>query len=243
MKKIEFKSGTVEIYETKEEMIGILSEQLGKDEVDWTLRDSRFKDSFNPNTKESHYIKKVIAIKVPSEEHKTLMCFEHWNYERDWNSDGRKKVLNMNTYSSGFACTTFRRSNKDKQNCFIEYYNTVRDDDRIEKILNTFKVGDKIYFGTDKNTLSVETINYIGFDCEEMFVVEVGTNEKEKKFAIVRVNEGSYCSTFSCEKSLYPSLETAREVCLKALRETKDDYKKRLSSVEKRIFETMSFVG
>ena len=241
MKKIEFKSGTVEIYETKEEMIGILSEQLGKDEVDWALRDSRFKDSFNPNTKESHYIKKVIAIKVPSEAHKTLMCFEHWNYERDWNSPSRKKILDMNTYSSGFACTSFRRPNKDKQNCFIEYYNTVRDDDRIEKILNTFKVGDKIYMKGSNNTLLFETINYIGFDCEELFVVEVGTNEK--KFAIVRVNEDSYCDTYGCGNTLYPSLEIAREACLKDLRENKEYLKERLSSTEKRIFETMSFAG
>ena len=242
MKKIEFKSGTVEIYETKEEMIGILSEQLGKDEVDWALRDSRFKDSFNPNTKESHYIKKVIAIKVPSEAHKTLMCFEHWNYEYDWDSN-KNVELNMDTYSSGFACTSFRRPNKDKQNCFIEYYNTVRDDDRIEKILDTFKVGDKIYMKDRNNTLSFETINYIGFDCEELFVVEVGTNEKEKKFAIVRVNEDSYCDTYGCVNTLYPSLEIAREACLGDLRSLKDDYKNKISTIEKKIVNAMSFVG
>lgn len=242
MKKIEFKSGTVEVYETKEEMIGILSEQLGKDEVDWALRDSRFKDSFNPNTKESHYIKKVIAIKVPSEAHKTLMCFEHWNYEYDWDSN-KNVELNMDTYSSGFACTSFRRPNKDKQNCFIEYYNTVRDDDRIEKILDTFKVGDKIYMKDRNNTLSFETINYIGFDCEELFVVEVGTNEKEKKFAIVRVNEDSYCDTYGCVNTLYPSLEIAREACLGDLRSLKDDYKNKISTIEKKIVNAMSFVG
>ena len=242
MKKIEFKSGTVEVYETKEEMIGILSEQLGKDEVDWALRDSRFKDSFNPNTKKSHYIKKVIAIKVPSEAHKTLMCFEHWNYEYDWDSN-KNVELNMDTYSSGFACTSFRRPNKDKQNCFIEYYNTVRDDDRIEKILDTFKVGDKIYMKDRNNTLSFETINYIGFDCEELFVVEVGTNEKEKKFAIVRVNEDSYCDTYGCVNTLYPSLEIAREACLGDLRSLKDDYKNKISTIEKKIVNAMSFVG
>ena len=55
MKTLKFKSGIVEVYETEQEMIGILSEQLGKDEVEWALKeDERFKDSFNPNTSGSH---------------------------------------------------------------------------------------------------------------------------------------------------------------------------------------------
>lgn len=241
MKKIEFKSGVVEVYETKEEMIGILSEILGKDEVDWYLKDNRFKDSFNPSDKVSHYIKKVIAIKVPSEAHKTLMCYEHWNYEYDW--DAHKNVeLNMNTYSSRFACTTFRRPNKEKQECFLEYYNTVRDDDRIEKILNTFKVNDKIYFVRNNNILASETIKYIGFDCEEEFVIEVGTDKRKEKFVIMRINNDGRCPTYNAD-GLYTSLELARENCLSDLKNEKDELMKQISNNEKKIVETMAFVG
>ena len=240
MKILQFKSGIVEVYETEQEMIDILSEELGKDEVDWALKDERFKDSFNPNTNDSHYIKKVIAIKVPSEAHKTLMCFEHRNYEYDW--DSRKNVeVNMDTYSSGFACTTFRRPNKDKQKCFIEYYNTVRDDDRIEKILNTLKVGDKIYFEDySEHTLSSETINYIGLYCYEDFIVEVGTNEREKKFAIVRIEEDGSCFSY-CRETVYVSLEEAKESCLEGLRKLKKDYKNKISNLEKKMVEAMAF--
>ena len=240
MKTLKFKSGIVEVYETEQEMISILSEQLGKDEVDWALKDERFKDSFNPNTSGSHYIKKVIAIKVPDEAHKTLMCFEHWNYERNWDSCKNVEV-NMDTYSSGFACTTFRRPNKDKQKCFIEYYNTVRDDDRIEKILNTLKVGDKIYFKDySEHTLSSETINYIGLDCYELFVVEVGTKERENKFAIARIKEDGSCDSY-CDKTVCLSLESAKESCLKDLRNLKEDYENRISKIEKKMVEAMAF--
>jgi len=240
MKTLKFKSGIVEVYETEQEMISILSEQLGKDEVDWALKDERFKNSFNPNANDSHYIKKVIAIKVPNEAHKTLMCFEHWNYKYDWDLNKNVEV-NMDTYSSGFACTTFRRPNKDKQKCFIEYYNTVRDDDVIEKILNTFKVGDKIYFKDySEHTLSSETINYIGLDCYEMFVVEVGTKEKENKFAIVRIKEDGSCGSY-CGKTMYVSLEKAKESCLEDLRKLKKDYKNEISNLEKKMVEAMTF--
>ena len=242
MKQIEFKHGTVEVYETKEEMIGILSEQLGKDEVDWALKDGRFKDSFNPNTSGSHYIKKVIAIKVPDETHKTLMCFEHWNYERNW--DLHKNVeVNMDTYSSGFACTVFTRPNEDKQKCFIEYYNTVRDDDRIEKILNTFKIGNKIYFNDyEDKTLSSETINYIGLGCFRELVVEVGTDERKYKFIITRINDNDKCEVLRIDKVLYTSLEAAKKSCLEELQSIKSDYKQRICNVEKKIVEAMSFV-
>ena len=241
MKKIEFKSGVVEVYETKEEMIGILSEYLGKDEVEWSLKDDRFKDSFNPSDKVSHYIKKVIAIKIPSEKHKTLMCYEHWNYEHDWVAH-KNVELNMNTYSSGFACTTFRRPNKEKQECFLEYYNTVRDDDRIEKILNTFKVDDKIYFVRDNNTLASETIKYIGFDCEDELVIEVGTDKMEGKFAIMSINDDGRCSCYGTS-GLYTSLELAKEECLSNLKKKKDELRKRISNNEKKIVEAMAFVG
>lgn len=241
MKKIEFKNGVVEVYETKEEMISILSEHLGRHRVEWYLDDDRFKDSFNPSTKESHYIKKIVAIKVPSEAHKTLMCFEHWNYKYDW--DTHKNVeLNVNTYSSGFACTIFRRPNKEKQECFLEYYNTVRDDDIIEKILNTFKVDDKIYFVRKDNTLASETIKYIGFDCEEEFVVEVGTDKINKKFTVVRINDDGSCSCYGTS-GLYTSLELAKEKCLSNLKKKKDELRKKISENEKKIIETMSFVG
>jgi len=242
MKQIEFKHGVVEVYETKEEIIGILSEYLGKDEVEWALHDSRFKDCFNPNTEESHYIKKVVAIKVPSEARKTLLCFEHWNYEYDCHSH-KNVELDMNTYSSGFACTSFKRPNEEKQKCFLEYYDTVRDDDRIEKILNTFKVGDKLYFKDyDSKTLSCETVNHIGLDCYEEFVVEVGTNERDRKFAICNMNKDGSCRAY-CDKTLYTSLEAAKESCLGDLCSLKDEYKKKISTIEKKIVNAMSFVG
>ena len=238
MKKIEFKNGVVEVYETKEEMISILSECLGRHDVEQYLNDDRFKDSFKPSDKVSHYIKKVIAIKVPSEAHKTLMCFEHWNYESGWNT----KILDMNTYSSGFACTSFRRPNKEKQECFLEYYNTVRDDDRIEKILNTFNVGDKIYFVRNNNTLASETIKYIGFDCKEEFVIEVGTDKRKEKFVIMRINDDGRCQTYNANE-LYTSLELAKENCLSDLKKKKDELRKKISENEKKIVEAMAFVG
>ena len=241
MKKIEFKSGIVEVYETKKEMIGILSEALGKKEVNWALNDSRFEDSFNSNTEKSHYIKKVIRIKLHDDTHKTLMCFEHWNYEEDWWTN-EKAIRNMDTYSSGFACNTFRRPNKEIQECFLEYYNTVRDDDRIEKILNTFKVGDKIYFVRNNNTLASETIKYIGFDCEEEFIVEVKTDKRKEKFAIIRINDDGSCPTYGAS-GLYVSLDLAREKCLSDLKKRKDELRKDINNNEKKIVEAMSFVG
>ena len=240
MKQIEFKHGTVEVYETKEEMIDALSDYMGKDEVDWALNDSRFKDSFNPNTKESHYIKKVVKIEAEGDE--SIMCFEHWNYERDWHTLKEIK-MNMDTYSSGFACTTFKKPNEGIQKCFIEYYNSVRDDDRIEKILNTFKIGNKIYFNDyEDKTLSSETINYIGLDCYGELVVEVGTDERKHEFTITRINDNNECDVIHCDKVLYTSLEAAKKSCLEELQSIKSDYKQRICNVEKKIVEAMSFV-
>jgi len=182
----------------------------------------------------------VIVIKVPNETRSALMCFEHWNYAYNW--DLHKNVeINMNTYSNSFACHTFRMPNENMQKCFIEYYNTVRDDDVIEKILNTLKVGDKIYFEDySEHILSSETINYIGLDCYENFVVEVGTNEREKKFAIFRINEDGSCFSY-CRETVYVSLEKAKESCLEDLRKLKKDYKNKISNLEKKMVEAMAF--
>jgi len=241
MEKLEFKTGIIEVYDTKEEMIGILSEKFGRDEIDGYLSDNRFKNNFSPSADASYYIKKIVAIKVPGE-NMSLMCFEHWNYEEYWWTRERTEV-NLNTYSSGFACISFRRPSKEVQKCFLEYYDTVRDDDRIEKVLETFKIGDKLYFANEDNTLSSETINHIAFDCKEDFVVEVGTDKRKNKFEIARVYENRPCDTHYCEKKLYPSLKDARKACLESLKETKIKYQKHICNIEKKILETMSFVG
>ena len=246
MKKLEFKSGTIETYETKEEMIDILSSVIGENDVMDALMDERYKDIFNPHAERNYYIKKIVAIKVPNEK-TSLMCMEHWNYTENTYYDKGWKIkeenLNIDTYSSGFAWISFRRPQKEKQNCFMEYYNTVRDDERIEQILNTFKDGDKIYFMDDKNVLSSETVNYVGFDCEDCFAVELGTKERKDKFGIFRIKENKSCETFGVGKFLYPSLEAVREHALKELQEKKNECKKRLNSIEKRILDAMSFVG
>ena len=239
MKKFEFKSGTIEVYETKEEMIGVLYECLGKKEVDSSLTNRHFKDIFNPNA-DYCCIKKVIAIKVPSEVRKTLMCYEHYNCYYDRSS--KRIDVKFNTYANNFTDINFSSKSKDVQKCFIEYYNSVRDDDRIEKILEAFKVGNKAYFAPMRERIIYETINYIGLQCERELIVEIGTKErKEEKIEAIVIEDGK-CECYNAN-DLYTSLESSRGACLARFEVRKIEIRNELEEIEKLIDKVENYRG
>ena len=238
MEKVIFDDGSgVEIYTTKDEMINVLSDRFGRSEIMHYLDEDRFKDSFNPETKGSNYIKKIIKIVVPNED-TSLMCLKHWNYTEEWPSG--KIDLNIDTYSSGFACISFRRPKKTLQNCFIKYYNMVRDDNRIEEILKSTKIGKKMYF-ENHGVLSVETISDAHLDCEEELVVKVSiSNNTNDCFEVFDIRNGKF-RIYCFDKRAYSSLEYAKQNCISSMENERKKLKEKIVDIEKKIAAATSF--
>jgi hypothetical protein len=240
MKKLNFKNGTIEVASTRKDMLSILEDYLGHSETESILCDERWKYLFDPDKADNYYIKKIVRIKSGSSV--SLMVMEHWNYENCFCSE--KTPLNMNVYSSGFGSWTFRRPDEAAQKCFLEYYNTVRDDDNIENMLTKIKVGEKMYFvGGCGYELSSEVVKSIGFECYVDLRLEIGTEEREDTFLVERLEKNGGYETCRCGKYAFESLDAARKYVIDKMTKEKQELKKKLADVESTLIKAKSYVG
>jgi hypothetical protein len=244
MNKLNFKNGTIEVAFTKKDMFSILEDYLGSSEIESILCDNRWKYLFDPDKADKYYIKKVVRIKSGSSV--SIMLMEHWNWE--WNHENGicsgKTPLNMNIYSSGFGSWTFRRPDEAVQKCFIEYYNTVRDDDNIENMLTKIKVGEKMHFvGGCGYELSSEVVKSIGFDCYSDLRLEIGTEEREDTFLVEHPEKDGRYETCRCGKYAFESLDAARKYVIDKMTKEKQKLKKKLADVESTLIKAKSYAG
>lgn len=240
MNKLNFKNGTIEVAFTKKDMLSILEDYLGHSETESILCDKRWKHLFDPDKADNYYIKKIVRIKSGSSV--SIMVMEHWNYENGFCSE--KTPLNMNVYSSGFGSWTFRRSDEAVQKCFLEYYNTVRDDDNIENMLTKIKVGEKMYFvGGCGYELSSEVVKSIGFECYSGLRLEIGTEERENTFLVEHPKKDGRYETCRCGKYAFESLDAARKYVIDKMTKEKQELKKKLADVESTLIKAKSYVG
>lgn len=243
MNKLNFKNGTIEVAFTKKDMLSILEDYLGSSEIERILCDERWKYLFDPDKADKYYIKKVVKIKSGSSV--SIMLMEHWNWE--WNHENGfcsgKTPLNMNIYSSGFGSWTFRRPDEAVQKCFIEYYNTVRDDDNIENMLTKIKVGQKMYFVDCGHEFSSEVVKSIGFECYSDLRLEIGTEEREGTFLVRHTEKDGRYETCRCGKYAFESLDAARKYVIDKMTKEKQELKKKLADVESTLIKAKSYAG
>jgi hypothetical protein len=244
MNKLNLKNGTIEVAFTKKDMLSILEDCLGSSEIENILCDERWEHLFDPDKADKYYIKKIVRIKSGSSV--SIIIMEHWNWE--WNHENGicsgKTPLNMNIYSSGFGSWTFRRPDEAVQKCFIEYYNTVRDDDNIENMLTKIKVGEKMYFvGGCGYELSSEVVKSIGFECYSDLRLEIGTEEREDTFLVEHPEKDGRYETCRCGKYAFESLDAARKYVIDKMTKEKQELKKKLADVESTLIKAKSYAG
>jgi hypothetical protein len=243
MNKLNLKNGTIEVAFTKKDMLSILEDCIGSSEIENILCDERWKHVFDPDKADKYYIKKIVRIKSGSSV--SIIIMEHWNWE--WNHENGicsgKTPLNMNIYSSGFGSWTFRRPDEAVQKCFIEYYNTVRDDDNIENMFTKIKVGEKMYFVDCGSELSSEVVKSIGFDCYSDLRLEIGTEERENTFLVEHPEKDGRYETCRCGKYAFESLDAARKYVINKMTKEKQELKKKLADVESTLIKAKSYAG
>lgn len=211
MRTIKLKSGIAEVYSSESEIKALLSARIDDDRV---IRQNEH--LFQKRNDLSHYIKEIVKI-IPymGGGRSTLHILYHWNYDETFE---KRTPLNLDTYSMCFAHTTFCYPNEFFRNAFLEYYDRVRNDENVERILSRLSVGKYLYFEED-GALHKTRIRNVepSFGARSMVFVGVGRSDATPH-GVILVNDNGLLTTVSGNK-FYLNLSKAKEACRETLKE------------------------